>query len=115
MFVMRSAALDNPQPRSSSQDYEGLKSEPEDDLTIPTGTLRVLDPFLFRARVFDTRARDVPLAETGEGLSLYRLEPNGLSAGHALVAPQDHIDIERIELDAAADPARLLGRNQRRA
>src|SRR5438105_7958119 len=40
---------------------------------------------------------------------------DGAFAGEALPSPNRGIDIERIELDAAADPADTLGRQQRRA
>jgi hypothetical protein len=40
---------------------------------------------------------------------------DGAFAGEALPSPNRGIDIERIELDAAAEPADTLGRQQRRA
>ena len=43
------------------------------------------------------------------------LDENRLVAGRGLKAPHDHIDVERIELDAAADATGLVGRDEGRA
>jgi hypothetical protein len=40
------------------------------------------------------------------------LEENRLVAGRGLKAPHDDIDVERIELDAAADATGLVGRDE---
>jgi hypothetical protein len=43
------------------------------------------------------------------------LDENRRVAGRGLKAPHDHIDVERIELDAAADATDLVGRDEGRA
>ena len=43
------------------------------------------------------------------------LDENRLVAGRGLKAPHDHIDVERIELDAAADATGLVGRDEGRS
>src|SRR3984957_12060808 len=43
------------------------------------------------------------------------LDENRLVAGRGLKAPHDHIDVERIELDAAADTTGLIGRDEGRS
>jgi hypothetical protein len=69
------------------------------------------------------------LATAGTGLSptpvpalrrqrldrLAGLDENRLVAGRGLKAPHDHIDVEQIELEAAADATGLVGRDEGRS
>ena len=43
------------------------------------------------------------------------LDENRLVAGRGLKAPHDHIDVERIKLEAAADATGLVGRDEGRS
>ncbi len=49
------------------------------------------------------------------GEPLAGLDENGGIAPHGLIAPDDHVGIERVELNAAADAADLVRDDQRRA
>jgi hypothetical protein len=64
----------------------------------------------------DLRLASVPASCARERLErLAGLDENRLVARRQLIAPQDHIDVERIELGATADATGLVGCDECRA
>jgi hypothetical protein len=61
------------------------------------------------------RATPVPARRRQRLERLAGLDENRLVAGRGLKASHDHVDVERIELDAAADTTGLIGRDEGRS